>query len=82
MTDDIMNPKSIPKASNQNTTTSSIDAPKNSNPVVQSLKNRYFDIVSKEKYPNTPEITKEADCIEEAIKALQAASKLKSKSKS
>ena len=80
MTDDIMNPKSIPKASNQNTTTSSIDAPKISNPVVQSLKNQYFDIIRKEKYPSTPEITMEADCIEEAIKDILAASKLKSKS--
>ena len=82
-----MNPKSIPKVSDlkadENTITSSINALKNSNPIVESLKNRYFDIVRKEKYPSTPEISKEADCIEEAIKAILATSnsKLKSKSK-
>jgi len=39
--------------------------------VIQSLKRRYFDIVGKEDYPKTPQITKEADNIEAAIRQLQ-----------
>lgn len=39
--------------------------------VIQSLKRRYFDIVGKENYPKTPQITKEADNIETAILQLQ-----------
>jgi hypothetical protein len=38
---------------------------------LQILKNRYFDILSKEDYPNTPQITEEADNIEKAINKLK-----------
>lgn len=39
--------------------------------VISSLKKRYFDILRKENYPKTPEITKEADNIEKAIRDMQ-----------
>ena len=41
--------------------------------VIKTLKKRYFEIVSpgKENYPNTPELTKEADQLEKEIKKLQ-----------
>lgn len=45
--------------------------------VVSSLKKRWFDLAAKEKYPNTPDLSKELDNIEGAIKEmeLEAASK-------
>lgn len=39
--------------------------------VISALKSKYFDLLKKEKIPNTPELTKEIDNIENAIKALK-----------
>ncbi len=36
--------------------------------IIQSLKERYFRQAALENYPNTPEITKEVDNLEGAIK--------------
>lgn len=44
--------------------------PKSSDIVVETLKKRYFEMASKENYPNTPTLTKELDNLEEAIKNL------------
>ena len=38
--------------------------------VIKSLKKEYFDLVAKENYPKTPEITAEADEVEAAIKEI------------
>ena len=45
--------------------------------VVTSLKKRWYDLALKERFPGTPEISKELDNIEGAIKEmeLEAASK-------
>lgn len=42
--------------------------------VIATMKKRYFDLVAKENYPKTPDITKEADNIEKAIRELQSKS--------
>ena len=39
--------------------------------VITSLKKRWFDLAAKEKYPNTPDLSKELDNIEGAIKELE-----------
>lgn len=41
--------------------------------VVATLKKRYFDLLPKENFPGTPEITREADHLERAILELTAA---------
>lgn len=40
-------------------------------PIIESLKKRYFDVISKEDYPNTPKLTQEADHIERAVREMQ-----------
>lgn len=40
--------------------------------VIGALKKRYFEVASKEDYPNTPKLTAEADHLEKAIRELQA----------
>lgn len=40
-------------------------------PIIESLKKRYFDVISKEDYPNTPKLTQEADHIEKAVREMQ-----------
>ena len=42
-------------------------------PILQSLLNRYFDVASKENYPNTPKLTEEADKLQKIIRELKAA---------
>jgi hypothetical protein len=39
--------------------------------IITALKKRYFELAGKENYPHTPEITKECDHLEEAIKQMQ-----------
>ena len=39
-------------------------------PIIESLKKRYLDVISKEKWPNTPQLTQEADNIERAVREL------------
>lgn len=39
--------------------------------LLSALKARYFELISKERYPDTPNLTKEADELEGAIKELQ-----------
>jgi len=43
--------------------------------IILELKDRYFKLIAKENYPYTPEITKAADNIEEAIRKLRAEDK-------
>lgn len=45
-----------------------------SDPIVESLKLRYFDVLRKEDYPKTPKLTQEADHLEKAIRELQKVS--------
>jgi hypothetical protein len=40
--------------------------------VIHSLKARWFDLVEKEDYPKTPDITKQLDNLTEAIRKMQA----------
>lgn len=40
--------------------------------VTATLKKRYFEVLSKENYPRTPELTEEADNLERAIRELEA----------
>lgn len=44
--------------------------------VIDALKRRYFDVVSKENIGKTPKLTQEADHLEQAIKELMAKQKL------
>jgi hypothetical protein len=39
--------------------------------VIHALKQRYFALLPKENYPLTPEISRECDLLEEAIRNLQ-----------
>lgn len=40
--------------------------------VIAALKQRYFAVLRREDYPRTPQVTKEADHLEHAIKELLA----------
>ena len=45
--------------------------------VIKTLKKRYFEVISpgQENYPNTPELTKEADQLEKEIAKLASCAK-------
>ena len=45
------------------------------NPIIDSLKARYFDVIRTEDYPHTPKITKELDNIEAAVREIEAREK-------
>lgn len=38
--------------------------------IIQALKEKYFNTLTKENYPHTPKITEEADNLEKAIREL------------
>jgi len=40
--------------------------------VISTLKKKFFSLIVQEKYPKTPEITKELDYLVEAIRELEA----------
>lgn len=40
-------------------------------PLVQSLKNKFFSLIKQEKYPQTPEISEELDFLSETIRELE-----------
>jgi len=48
-----------------------VGEPLHSDVVIDALKRRYFDVVSKERIGETPKLTAEADQLEKAIREVQ-----------